>query len=90
MHLACILLRISMEEALVAATLHSAISLGKEATHGSLQVGKMADLIVLNAPRYLQNSDPELIIFSFHFSNFKMRQYKKTIYLQYFYKREGF
>lgn len=52
MHLACILLHLSMPEALVAATLNAAASLGKSATHGSLEVGKLADMVVIDAPRW--------------------------------------
>lgn len=52
MHLACVLLRLSMPEALVAATLNAAASLGKSDTHGSLEVGKRADMVLIDAPRY--------------------------------------
>lgn len=52
MHLACVLMRMSMSEALAAATLNSAYSLGKSATHGSLEVGKVADMVVVDAPRF--------------------------------------
>lgn len=52
MHLACVLLRLSMPEALVAATLNAAASLGKSDTHGSLEVGKLADMVVIDAPRW--------------------------------------
>ena len=52
MHLACVLLHLSMPEALVAATLNAAASLGKADTHGSLEVGKLADMVVIDAPRY--------------------------------------
>jgi len=51
MHLACVLLHLSMPEALVAATLNAAASLGKSDSHGSLEVGKLADMIVIDAPR---------------------------------------
>ena len=53
MHLACVLLHLSMPEALVAATLNAAASLGKAETHGSLEVGKLADMVLIDAPRYL-------------------------------------
>lgn len=52
MHLACVLQHLSMPEALVAATLNAAASLGKSDTHGSLEVGKLADMVVIDAPRY--------------------------------------
>ena len=45
-----------MPEALVAATLNAAASLGKSATHGSLEVGKLADMVVIDAPRYTVHS----------------------------------
>ncbi|KAL3078253.1 hypothetical protein niasHS_012140 [Heterodera schachtii] len=48
MNLACVLFRMSMPEALVAATLHAAHSLGRGRTHGAIAVGRMADFVVLN------------------------------------------
>ena len=51
MHLACIVLHMSMNEALVAATINAAASLGRSKTHGSIEVGKVADLLIVNAPR---------------------------------------
>lgn len=51
MHLACVLLHMSMEEALVAATINGAASLGRADTQGSLEVGKQADILILDAPR---------------------------------------
>ena len=50
MNLACVTLKMSMPEALVAATLNSAHALGKSETHGSLEVGKMADMVIVDAP----------------------------------------
>ena len=41
----------SLNEALAAATINSAASLGKSATHGSLEVGKIADMVIIDAPR---------------------------------------
>ncbi|XP_071491307.1 probable imidazolonepropionase [Diadema antillarum] len=52
MHLACVIFRMSLEEALVAATINAAKSLGRSQTHGSLEVGKVADMLVINAPRW--------------------------------------
>ncbi|XP_074645746.1 putative imidazolonepropionase isoform X2 [Tubulanus polymorphus] len=52
MHLACVNLHMSLEEALVASTLNAAASLKKSHTHGSIEIGKYADLIVLDAPRW--------------------------------------
>ena len=51
MHLACVLMHMSMEEALVAATINAAASIGKSHSHGSLQVGKVADILIVDAPR---------------------------------------
>ncbi|CAB1345977.1 unnamed protein product [Coregonus sp. 'balchen'] len=52
MHLACVNMRMSMPEALAAATINAAYALGCSHTHGSLEVNKHADLLVLNAPRW--------------------------------------
>lgn len=52
MHLACVLLRMSMNEALIAATINAAASVGRSKTHGSIEVGKVADLLVIDAPRW--------------------------------------
>jgi len=40
-----------MTEALIAATINAAYSLGLSETHGSLEKGKVGDLLVINAPR---------------------------------------
>jgi imidazolonepropionase len=40
----------SLEEALVASTLNSAASLGMAETHGSIEVGKKADLVLVDIP----------------------------------------
>ncbi|KAL0962902.1 hypothetical protein UPYG_G00346920 [Umbra pygmaea] len=52
MHLACVNMRMSMSEALAAATINAAYALGRSHTHGSLEVNKHGDLLVLNAPRW--------------------------------------
>ena len=52
MHLACVLQRMSLEEALAAATINAAHSIGRSSTHGSIEKGKVADLVVINAPRW--------------------------------------
>uniref|UniRef100_H0XB01 Probable imidazolonepropionase n=1 Tax=Otolemur garnettii TaxID=30611 RepID=H0XB01_OTOGA len=52
MHLACVNMRMSMPEALAAATINAAYALGKSHTHGSLEVGKQGDLIIINASRW--------------------------------------
>jgi imidazolonepropionase len=52
MHLACVLFRMSMPEALVAATLNAAFSLGRGKTHGAIAVGRVADMVVLNTKKW--------------------------------------
>ncbi len=51
LHLACVLLHLSMEEALVAATINAAASVGRAETHGSIEVGKHGDMVVVDAHR---------------------------------------
>lgn len=51
MHLACVNMRMSMPEALAAATINAAYALGRSHTHGSLEAGKHGDLLVIAAPR---------------------------------------
>lgn len=51
MHLACVLCKMSMPEALNAATINAAAALGRSNTHGSLEVGKTADIVIINASR---------------------------------------
>ncbi|KAM3859117.1 putative imidazolonepropionase [Diretmus argenteus] len=52
MHLACVNMRMSMPEALAAATINAAYALGRSHTHGSLEVDKYGDLLVLNTTRW--------------------------------------
>lgn len=52
MHLACVTLKMTMPEALAAATINAAASLGYAHSHGSLEVGKQGDMVVLDAPRW--------------------------------------
>ena len=49
MHLACVHQRMSMTEAMAAATINAAHSLGRSATHGSIEKGKVADFVVVDA-----------------------------------------
>ena len=51
MHLACVNMRITLNEALAASTINAAAALGKADTHGSLEVGKVGDIIIVDAPR---------------------------------------
>jgi imidazolonepropionase len=52
--LACRGMRMTPAEALVAATLNAAYAVGRGGHVGSLEVGKQADVIVLNVPDYRQ------------------------------------
>eukprot|EP00164_Ancoracysta_twista_P003247 GFYU01004334.1.p1 GENE.GFYU01004334.1~~GFYU01004334.1.p1 ORF type:complete len:473 (-),score=92.45 GFYU01004334.1:70-1398(-) len=52
MNLACILMKMTMNEALVAATINSAASINREKTHGSLEKGKLGDMVIVGAPRW--------------------------------------
>ena len=53
MTLACFGMGLSLEEALTAATIGSAMSVGLENEVGSIEVGKRADLLILNSDRLL-------------------------------------
>jgi imidazolonepropionase len=48
MNLACVQMRMSLNEALVACTINAAASLGKHETHGSLEVGKVGDCVIID------------------------------------------
>jgi imidazolonepropionase len=50
MSLACFAMRLTLEEALVAATLHGALSLDRVNRVGSLEPGKQCDAVVVNGP----------------------------------------
>lgn len=52
MNLACINYRMKPNEALVAATLNGAHSMKRSETHGSIEIGKKADFVVINANRW--------------------------------------
>ena len=52
MHLACVNLRLSLAEALAAATINAAHSLGRGGTHGSIEAGKVGDLVILAERRW--------------------------------------
>ncbi len=51
--LACLRMKMTVEEALTAATLNGAASLRLAAETGSIEPGKRADLMILDAPSYL-------------------------------------
>ena len=51
MHLACVVLHMSMPEVLAAATINAAASVGRSDGQGSIEIGKMGDLVIVDAPR---------------------------------------
>jgi imidazolonepropionase len=51
--LACLRMKMTVEEALTAATLNGAASVGLAAETGSIEAGKRADFMILDAPSYL-------------------------------------
>ena len=51
MHLAAVNLRMSLNETLAASTINAAHSIGRSETHGSIEVGKIADLVILKSQR---------------------------------------
>jgi imidazolonepropionase len=52
MALACRGMKLTPAEALVAATLNAAYAIGRGAEIGSLEVGKQADVLILETPNY--------------------------------------
>lgn len=56
MNLACVNLRLTMPEALVAATLNAAAALGKSDQFGSIEIGKVADFVIISASRYVRDN----------------------------------
>lgn len=53
LNLAAFQMRMTPSEALIAATLNAAHALGRAATVGSIEPGKQADMVVLDAPNHL-------------------------------------
>jgi imidazolonepropionase len=52
MALACMQMKLTPEEALAAATINAAAAIGMQDRVGSLEVGKQADIVILDAPSY--------------------------------------
>ncbi|XP_065436407.1 probable imidazolonepropionase [Chrysemys picta bellii] len=52
MHLACVNMKMSMNEALAAATINAAYALRRSHMHGSIENGKQGDLIIINSSRW--------------------------------------
>uniref|UniRef100_A0A452HY19 Probable imidazolonepropionase n=1 Tax=Gopherus agassizii TaxID=38772 RepID=A0A452HY19_9SAUR len=52
MHLACVNMKMSMNEALAAATINAAYALGRSDMYGSIEKGKQGDLIIINSSRW--------------------------------------
>lgn len=52
MNLACVVMRLTMPEAVVAATINSAAALNVADKYGSLEAGKVADLVLFDIPRW--------------------------------------
>ena len=50
--LACLMMGLTVEEAITAATLNAAAAIGRAGDLGSIEEGKRADLMVLRAPTY--------------------------------------
>ena len=50
MALACFGMHMTLEEALIAATLNAAASLDRAADYGSLETGKMLDAVIVDGP----------------------------------------
>ena len=51
MHLAWVTFSMTMNEALVASTINAAASIKRSHSHGSLEIGKFADMLILDCPR---------------------------------------
>jgi len=52
MHMGCVLFGMSMDESLISATINSAYSLGMSRTHGSIEVGKRANFVLVDDERW--------------------------------------
>ncbi|MDI6788087.1 MAG: amidohydrolase family protein, partial [Planctomycetota bacterium] len=52
MTIACVMMKMTPAEALVATTINSAFSLNREKLIGSIETGKQADIVIWSAPSY--------------------------------------
>lgn len=52
MNFGCVILHLTMPEALVAATINAAHSMKRSETHGSIEQGKVGDLVMLSTPSW--------------------------------------
>jgi imidazolonepropionase len=52
MLLGCVQCHMTLNEALVAVTINAAASINRSKTHGSIEVGKMGDFVIVNSPRW--------------------------------------
>eukprot|EP01095_Lingulamoeba_sp_RSL-Kostka_P012089 TRINITY_DN472_c0_g2_i1.p1 TRINITY_DN472_c0_g2~~TRINITY_DN472_c0_g2_i1.p1 ORF type:complete len:438 (+),score=167.32 TRINITY_DN472_c0_g2_i1:382-1695(+) len=52
MNLGCVTLHLTPNEALVATTINAAYALGKEENYGSIEVGKIGDFVIVEAPHW--------------------------------------
>jgi imidazolonepropionase len=76
MTIACTQMRMTPEEAITACTLNGAAALGMSDAVGSIEVGKRADMIVLDVPEYRH--------LAYHFgTNHVLRTIKNGILLEF-------
>eukprot|EP01028_Stygiella_incarcerata_P007645 TRINITY_DN317_c0_g2_i1.p1 TRINITY_DN317_c0_g2~~TRINITY_DN317_c0_g2_i1.p1 ORF type:complete len:460 (-),score=121.89 TRINITY_DN317_c0_g2_i1:800-2065(-) len=52
MLLGCVKCHMTLNEALVAVTINAAASINRSKTHGSIEVGKMGDFVIVDSPRW--------------------------------------
>lgn len=52
MNLACVNMKMTLPEALNAATINSAASMLRGHSHGSIETGKVADMVILSATKW--------------------------------------
>ncbi|KAG3119600.1 hypothetical protein PI124_g2251 [Phytophthora idaei] len=60
MNMACVQLGMTMKGALVGATINAAASINRSGTHGSLEVGKQGDLVLMRAQIIYEMGDPPI------------------------------